>query len=242
MPSDKMSKMLLGQDSNTDNNPDGSLSSTGSNLAPPAPPPMQPITPSHNPYDFITQSPPSKRKGKLFSGGSSKKQRILIVMVGLVGLAILAVVVIGLLGSSTSGAKNDYLSLLEQQTELIRVSSIGMTKSQRAEAKNLAYTTNYSLVSEQLDLLKLAKKAGVRTDAKHLALSKNSQNDTLLTNAAQTNQFDSVFVSIMQANLKKYQATLKKLYDGASTKTTKDILAKDYANASLLVENTPPSP
>ncbi len=203
-----------------------------SRQAPPAPPPLQPITPAHNPYDFITQ-PSAPKKGRLFGG--SKKQRILIIGVGVMLLFIVVSLIIGLLGSADTGLKADYLTAAQQQTELIRISDIGVKQARSAEAKNLAFNAKSSLVSEQPALLKLAKKARASTDAKSLSGSKDSQTDALLTNAAQTNQFDAIFIKTMQTNLKNYQATLKKIYDQSTQQTTKDILSKDYANAGVLI-------
>lgn len=203
------------------------------NQIPQAPPPMQPVTPSNNPYEFITQGPPAGKTSRI--PGSSKKKRILVVMSGLLVLSIVAAVVIGILNSGAKGPTEDYRNLLSQQTELIRVSGIGTTKAQQAEAKNLAITTNFSLVSQQADLLNLAKKAGVKTDAKSLPNGKNSQTDTSLDNASQNNQFDSEFVKIMRTSLKKYQETVKKIYDETPSKSAKETLAKSYANASILI-------
>src|SRR5580765_5748058 len=115
------------------------------NLAPPAPPPLQPGTPAKNPYEFITQGTPPVKKG-LFSG-NSKKARILLVVGGLLILAIIASIIIGLVSGSNKGPKDDYLSLLQQQTEIIRICGIATTKAKQAEAKNLAVTTNYTLSS-----------------------------------------------------------------------------------------------
>lgn len=204
------------------------------NLAPPAPPPMHPIAPERNPYDFITQAPINNKKGFL-PGGGSKKIRILVVVTGFFILAIVAAIIIGIINSGSKGPKDDYQTLVQQQTELIRISAIGMTKAQGADAKNLAITTNYSLTSQQAEIIKLAKKAGALTDEKHLAAGANSQTDTLLTNATQTNQFDTVFVKILQDSLKKYQATLKKIHNESTTSTTKTTIAKNYDNASVLL-------
>ncbi len=207
-------------------------------LAPPAPPPL-PVTPSHNPYDFITQPSAPKRRG-LLSGGSSKRQRILIIAIGAFILLLAAIGVIGLLGSSDDGLKADYLSLAQQQAELVRVCDIGISQARSSEAKNLAITTKYSILSEQPGVLGLAKKAHAQTDAKSIAAGKNSQTDTQLTTASQTNQFDTVFIKILQTNLTKYQQTLKKIHDEVPDNKTKDILSKDYANAALLIGDPKP--
>ncbi|HUP26673.1 MAG TPA: hypothetical protein VM124_03460 [Candidatus Limnocylindrales bacterium] len=203
------------------------------NLAPPAPPPL-PVTPSHNPYDFITQPSAPVRRSWL-PGGNSKKKRILIIAIGAFILLLMVVGVVGLLGSGDDGLKADYVSLAQQQAELIRVSDIGISKARGTEAKNLAVTTKYSILSEQTAILSQAKKARAQTDPKIIAAGKDNKTDTQLTTASQTNQFDEVFIKIMKANLKKYQQTLKKVHDETTDKKTRDVLSQDYANAALLI-------
>ena len=207
-------------------------------LAPPAPPPLQPITPQHNPYDFITQ-PPDPKKGRLL-GGASKKQRIIVGAAIVLVLSFLAMIVVVLLGQSDNKLKADYLSLAQQQTELIRISDIGITKANRSEAKNLAVNAKLSLLSEQPAILALTKKAGVKTDSKILSMGKDSQADATLTTAAQTNQFDSVFIKTLQAKLKKYQETLQKIYDASTSQPTRDTLSKSYKNTEALIKSVSP--
>lgn len=203
------------------------------NNAPPAPPPYQPMPQPSNPYEFITDSGQSSKRKLL--PGSSKKGRIITVLVGLMVLIILAFIVLSLLGRGSASVKSDYLSLAQQQTELIRISEIGVSKSRQSEARNLAITTKLSLVSQQPTTLRLAKKAGADTNAKMLALGKDAKTTELLTNADQSNQFDSVFLQTVRAKLKTYQLTLKKIYDASSSKSTKDILSKHYGDVTLLI-------
>ncbi len=202
--------------------------------APPAPPPMQPIGGQQNPYDFITKSGTPVKKS-LFPSGNSKTRRLIIVGGGAIILIMLIVIVVGLINSGGSALKTDYQSLAQQQTELIRVSGIGRTKARQSEAKNLAVTTQYTLTSQQSDLLTIAKKAGASTDVKVLALGKDAKTDTILETADQSNQFDEMFLKTLLAGLKKYQLTLKKLYDSSSNNTTKDALSKAYNSVDLLL-------
>lgn len=199
---------------------------------------MQPITPSHNPYDFITQ-PPSPKKSRLL-GGAGKKQRVIIAVAVILVLSLLTALVIAVLGQSGNKLKADYLSLAQQQAELIRISDLGVAKANRSEAKNLAVNAKLSLLSEQSAILDLTKKAGVKTDAKMLALGKDAQTDAALTAAAQTNQFDTVFIKIMQAELKDYQKSLQKIYDASTSQSARDTLSKSYKNTETLLSSTGP--
>jgi hypothetical protein len=193
------------------------------------------VPPGSNPYEFITNPGTPKKQG-LFSGGP-KKQRILVVAVlGLV-LLMVGIIVAAVISSSGNGNKQDYLALLQQQSELIRVSEIGEKTAHDSKARNLALTAKLSLTSTQGTLTSLAKKAGAQTDAKSIALGKDSSIDTKLADAEQTNSFDDEFIKTIQDLLDKYSQTLKKLYDEATSSSAKSTLQQAYNNAQQLISD-----
>lgn len=204
------------------------------NNIPPAPPPLQPMSGQSNPYDFITNSA-NKPKKSLLSGGGSKTRRIIIVGVGAVVLLMVGLIVASLLRSGGASQKIDYLSLVQQQAELIRISEIGVSKSRQSTAKNLAITTSLSLASQQTETLELAKKAGASTDPKTLALSKNAKTDELLTSADQSNQFDQTFIETLKAALEKYRTLLRKIYQNTAGASAKQTLSEHYKSISDLL-------
>ncbi|HSX23747.1 MAG TPA: hypothetical protein VLE74_01475 [Candidatus Saccharimonadales bacterium] len=237
MPSDRITKLILEDHKPKPPSSDLSMSGVPAELiteAPPAPPPIQPPSRSHNPYEFIT-NPGTPVRRKLLPGTTSKTGRFVIAVVGAIVFILLAFIIFGFIRNSGGGFKADYLSLEQQQVELIRVSDIGVAKAHEADAKNLAITTKYSITSQRAAISSLAKKAGASSNPKVLVLGKNSQTDVLLTNADQTNQFDTVFIQTMQTSLKTYQQTLKKIYDGTTKASTKAVLANDFNDVSKLI-------
>ncbi len=186
----------------------------------------------HNPYEFITNPAKPAKRSLLPAGG--KKQRLIIVAVAAVIFITIILVFVSLLSSSGS-IKPDYQSLVQQQTELIRISEIGRTKAAGADARNLAVNTSYTISTQQNNLEPIAKKAGAKTDKKTLGLGKNPKTDSALDDAAQANNFDSVFITTMQDSLKKYQQTLKKIYDHTNSKSSKEKLSNAYNDTSLLL-------
>ena len=197
----------------------------------PTPPPIQ-AQGGANPYAFITNPGKAPKKG-LLPGGNSKQGRLFVVIgiaVGLLTIGVIAAVVISSIGSSQ---KADWLSIAQQQQELIRVSDLG-SKAQSRDVKNLATTTNLSLLSSQATVNSLAKKNGAVVNTKTLALGKSSKTDAELKTAEQTNQFDKTFKEVLKQELNDYQRLLKKLYDGSGSKSTKAGLSTAYTNAGLL--------
>lgn len=186
-----------------------------------------------NPYQFIVDTDHTKKKAVLSSGGS-KQSRILIVLGGAVILLIIGVVVMMLISSASNAGKVDLLKAAQQQTELIRVSKIGIDRAQSTTAKNLATTTNVSLQSDQASLVASIKASGVKLSTAELALGKNPKTDVTLTSAEQANNFDEVFTQTLQTQLIEYQKTLKIAYDKTESKTLRQTLSDQYNSAGLL--------
>jgi hypothetical protein len=85
------------------------------------------------------------------------------------------------------------------------------------------------------------KKSNVKIKPADLNLKKSSRNDALLTQAEQTNQFDEVFVKLMQSELKAYQQVLKNTHEGNNSKSVKAMLATQYLNADKLIATELPA-
>ena len=187
------------------------------------------MQPQENPYQFITDAS-NKPKGSLLPGGNSKQGRIIVAVVGLVILLIVGFVVMSLISSSGNSGKEDLLKAAQQQTELIRVSKLGIDKARDSSARNLAINTNLSLQSDQATLLSLSK-----VSPKQLGLTRSTKTDIALTTAEQSNKFDEVFTQTIQTSLAQYQATLKSAYDHSSGKKLKTALNDMYAHAGLLI-------
>ncbi len=164
-------------------------------------------------------------------------QRIIMIAGGGVVLLLLIVLVVSLFSSAGSAQKQDWFNLLQQQTELIRVSEVGMQKAHSSEAKNLATTTKLSLESSIPSLSNLANKAGADVSAKKLAGGRNAQTDSTLEQAEQANNFDQVFISTLVEELDNYKQTLKKLYDASGNSKTKSELQTTYQTVTILIDS-----
>ncbi len=190
------------------------------------------MQPEQSPYHFITNADHAPKKSLL--SGSSKQGRIIIVAIGVIILITIVLVASTLLSAGSNAAKAELIKTAQAQTEIIRISKLGIDRAKSTSAKNLATTTYLSLQSDQSELLAALGKQGVKLNAKELALGKNAKTDTLLTNAEQSNKFDEVFIKTIQTELTQYQKTVKAAYDKVSGKTLKATLKDQYANANTL--------
>lgn len=172
----------------------------------------------------------------MFPGGSSKKGRIVIAVIGAALILIIGIIVSSILGNAGESTKNDLVTAVQQQTELIRISDIGIKDAAGAEAKNLAITTNLSLSSVQDDLQDLATKAGAKLEKRTIDAGKDEQTDKDLESAKQINRFDETFTEVMQEKLLAYQQTLKRIHEAAQNESSKNTLSELYNNASNLIK------
>lgn len=193
------------------------------------------MQPQENPYQFITDST-HKPKKSLIPNPESQKARIMIVLAGVGILIVLALIVSTLISSASNSGKTELIKAAQQQTELVRISKIGIDRAKDTAAKNLATTTNVSLQSDQLTLAADLKSSGIKLDPKVLALGKDQKTDVLLTNAEQANNFDEVFIKTLQTKLVAYQKQLKIAHDKTDSKKLKATLSLQFTNAGLLAE------
>lgn len=184
-------------------------------------------------YEFLNDQP---QKRSVLPGGSSKNGRIILVAVGAAILLVIGIIVANILGSAGENTKNDLVTAVQQQAELIRISEIGTKDAVGAEAKNLAITTNLSLLSAQEDLQALATRAGAKLEKRTIDAGKNEQTDKDLEQARQINRFDEAFTEVMQEQLSAYQQTLKRIHAAAQNETSKTTLAELYNSASVLAK------
>lgn len=186
------------------------------------------MQPQENPYQFINDTN-HKAKKSLLPTGNGKQGRIIVAIVGLVVLMIVGFVAMTLLSSGGNAEKQDLLKAAQQQTELIRISKIGIEKARDPATVNLAINTSLALQSDQTVLLSHTK-----VTSKELALGRSNKTDVALTTAEQSNKFDEVFTQIIQTELTQYQTTLKSAYDKASGKKLKASLTDLYTHAVQL--------
>lgn len=194
-----------------------------------------PITADHNPYEFIT-SPKAPPKKSLLGGGGGP-QKVLLIVGGL-SIVVLLLVVVGSLLGGGGAKKENYITMLQQQAEIIRIADLGSDSAKDNEAKNLAITTGQTMESQTAAITAVATSAGIKIDKKVIAAGKNTKTDDKLTSAAQVNNFDKEFISILKESLAEYQKTLKTIYDSTKSQKSKDTLSQNYEYVQALIGKT----
>jgi ribulose bisphosphate carboxylase small subunit len=189
-------------------------------------------------YDFIFEDK-KKPKRSLLPGGGSQTMRIILVATGALALLVIIIVFLSLLSGSSKGTTEALASLTAEQTEIVRVSGIGITKARDSEAKNLAITTELSVETSQQQIIALLKKQGHKLGTKELNLKRSASTDTQLTAAATANTFDDTFIKVMTDELTTYRTHLKSAYDASKSKNEKSILADAYNGVNQILKGLP---
>lgn len=193
---------------------------------------MQPQQPTGNNFDFIMNPAPAPRKSPL---GNSMATRALVVVGGLFLLVIIiAVAVNAFTKTGASFDKSAMLSVAQDQTEIIRLSTIGAEDSVSQINKNFSITAKLGMATEQQNLLAYLATKGYKPNPKSLLLKQSAKTTTLLDGARSSSTFDVAYSGVMQRSLQAYRQDLTKAYNGAGD-SAKPVLTANYKTADLLL-------
>jgi hypothetical protein len=188
----------------------------------------------HNPYDFIVNpNTPKSRKGLIGRGGAPSWKGL-----ALFGgiLVVLAIVVVTVLNSMAPKGSTPGLTLAAQrQQEIIRVATLATMGATGQDTKNFVANVQLSISSSQVKTLNYLQSHGTKLKVKQLSLYKDSQTDTLLTNAANAGNYDKVVVQTLSAQLQTYEGTLQDTEKDTTSTSARQLLKDDYANAQKLL-------
>jgi hypothetical protein len=201
---------------------------------PPPPPPGAP----QDPYSFILN--PAKKK--LPRGGGISQNPFITKLLFFAGGAVVLMLVGGFVINMFFGAKTnlgDILAIVQQEQEIIRVSS-KITGNTSQATKNAATSTETTVITQQHEWLTfMAQHGRAKIPAKELSLKQSSTTDKRLTQAQATSTFDIVFKQIMRDQLEAYAASLKSAHATATSTKEKALLAEDYNEVQILLEQWP---
>jgi len=156
---------------------------------------------------------------------------------GLVVLLILVVIVSSLLkggGASTA----PMLSVVQEQTELVRVATAGVSTSSEKTTQALALSVELSITSANVQLTKYATSQGIKLDPKLLTLKHSATADTQLAAAKSNDTYDATLISVLQNDLASYSQALKTAYSSAPGPKGRQLLSDQFDAAQLLIQQS----
>jgi hypothetical protein len=203
----------------------------------------QPIPPTpaggESPYDFILSGNHKPSKKLLSNRGNSKRQRLLIAVLGGLGLLFVIAVIVALLVSGNDSTKKNFTGLVQTQTEIIRITTLGNQKATSSSAQHFSEMVGLVMTSSEQQTNSYLSKHGTKLKSKELALGKNAGTDKALAAAAAAGTYDNELITILERSLANYQANVSDLYKTTSSATQKKLLQNLYDQATTLIKNQP---
>lgn len=202
-------------------------------------PPLPSMPPSEqfdsNQFDFIMNPQKPQKKG-LIPPMSPKQRMFAFIGVGGVGLILILMLASLLFGGSPSGTEST-VAIAQQQTEIVRIASLGNQKAGGTQAKTLAALTASTISSDQKKTIDYLAKQNRKVKEKELRLKEDKKADADLTAAESNGRFDEVFTRILIEKLNAYKQDLQSYYSelGPSGKALFD---QHFKNVDLILKTT----
>lgn len=158
------------------------------------------------------------KKRILFAGG--------FVVIVLLVVMVIAGALLSLSGKGSAGLKD----IVAYQTEILRISEIGLKDSKDLSVKAKIGTVQSFTAS---DLNKTRALVSGEITKEEIAKFQDSKTDKALESALSSNSFDSEIIEQIDKLFTSYKVELKKVYDSATDEEEKTIL--NTANENIII-------
>jgi hypothetical protein len=183
-------------------------------------------------YDFFMNPQQPKKPGIV--GPSSVKSRLLLVVGGIVLLIIIFSVIGAILGGGPNPVQLQTIVAQDQQ-EIVRLNMAAAHTALSPETKNFAITAQFTITSDQQQLVAYLAKNGAKLSDKQLGLKHSAQNDQNLTTALSAGVYDQTFNGIMKTEMTSYARDLTTAYKSTKGITGRKLLKADYSSALVFL-------
>ncbi|HEY4963442.1 MAG TPA: hypothetical protein VIH90_01970 [Candidatus Saccharimonadales bacterium] len=210
------------------------------NPTPPQPTnPTPQVSPVGGDYDFIL-SPKTENRRKLSLPGNSPLTRIIVVILAIIVFLILFNVIKGLV-TTPPFSKQDYLAVIQQQSEILHILSTDLSTVQERSSLsnnniNFAASTQVVITSAQNQTISYLANNKYKVSTNAVALVIQPSIDTQFTNSLQTNNFNQLFNQVMQSQLQTYEQKLSAAYKSSNGPKGKAMLRAQYQDSQLLLK------
>lgn len=167
---------------------------------------------------------------------ADKKTRIKMAAISGGLLLLLAVILGAIIFSNDEGLQTSLTRVAQRQNEVIRIAEIGEDKARSQEVLNASIVIKASLKSSQNQVSAVLASEGGSPSRAILRQLENEQTTRELNAAEQANQFDEVYLEIMQSQLLSYMASLEAAYAHTSG-NNRELIDDLYREAGLLLRN-----
>jgi hypothetical protein len=178
---------------------------------------------------------PQKPPRQFSLPGKTRAMRTLFIAGGLLGLVVVLIILKSLFGGGSG--LTSFVVVAQDQQELLHLAT-GVSKMQSGVStanQNLAATTQLSVGSAQVKLIKYLAANGHNVNSKTINLKVSTSFDSQLQAALANTTYDQTFRQIMRTVLKVYMDDMKTAYSQTTGTNGHALLNDDYNQAQLLV-------
>ncbi len=194
--------------------------------------PVNPVlTPDQ--YDFIL-NPVKPPKPSIVASSSIVKRAAFFLGIVII-LFIIGIILISAL-SGSSGKFTPITTVLQYQTELLRIATNGETNASQESTKEVAINLDLSMRSARSQLTTYLAQNGQKVSTTSLTLKRSTAADTQLTTALANSTYDTTFITIIQNDLISYEKALQTAYNANPGPKGRTILSNQFDGASLLLK------
>lgn len=179
------------------------------------------MQPNQNEYNFIMQSP-QNTSGPAFL--QNPKQRNIIAVLFVVGILFIAVIVIAIFASLGSKNTSGIVNVAAYQTELVRISALGLKEARDPSTRAQAATLQSFTQSDLSQTTSYLGSVGKKFEKEDASLKLNTTVDKELESAALRNSFDEALLKAFDQTSAEYKLSLQKAINSASSDDEKAVL------------------
>jgi hypothetical protein len=205
-------------------------------VVPPIPANAPSSSTGHNPYEFIFAAQPKKR-GLSLSLGNDRKSMLIWLGI-LAGGAAVVLILVGVVLSALApkGSTAGLTAIAQRQQEIIRIADAAAHKATSQDVLNFVTNTDLGVSTNQRQVITYLSAHGTKLKPLVLNLDKDTQTDTVLTNAASINTYDAAVVQNLRGQLQAYEILLQNTAKQSSNRQTRALLQQCFTAADKLLQ------
>jgi Skp family chaperone for outer membrane proteins len=186
------------------------------------------MQPDQNQYEFIMDPSQVKGSGPAFLQDPKKRNIIAGLFVGTVLLLI--VIIFAIVSSLSSSGTSAIVDVASYQTELARISTLGLTDAKEPSARAKAATMQAFVQSDLAQTTSYLASKGKKLGPAETALRLNSQVNKDLESAKLRNNFEQELLDALETTSQGYKSSLQAAINSASSEKEKEILQSAASN------------
>lgn len=185
------------------------------------------MQPQQNQYDFILD-PKNNSKGPQLL--QNPKNKIIVSVIFVMVVLIIIIIGINIITSIGKQSNDDILEVYAYQTEIIRVSELGLDSINDPTLRGQVATLSSFIKTDSSNTRSFLSKNGVELKPELVASKKNTSLDEELERASAINRFDEIFSKELDELIASYKSSLRLSAQAGSTPARENVIVSSSKN------------